>query len=308
MSFKFNFSSTQSLIFLIAFCLGSCGLKYIPSETPEEFELKRHSIVENYIQNDLTNQNITYASIAFGETIILKPESFKKLDSLHAVKYFNEQNGKIDPKLEDQIEIQRIIVQHDTNKVSYIEDHVFSLTHGDSIEFYSGLFQLDQALNVKDVTLKESIFLPKRYSELYKIYLLEESFFYPGNLPTGLELNFYTYYKNGLQEQVISERDAFILHTLKLMEFARIKYSINTVDLMRLQVARNLPEYQSDNYVEKLIEVKELNEILENGEQKFVGYSLKCSYTFKPDTETQIIDTYQLTFDQYLRLIDIIKL
>lgn len=292
----------------ILYLLSSCGLKYVPTETPEEFETRRHLAVENYVEQSLASQDLIYSSVAFGETTTLKPQSFKILDSLYAVKYANEQNGKLDGKLEEQIEIQRMIVQNDTNKVSYIEDHVFSLSHGDSIDFYSGFFQLNSVLSVIDVNLKESIYVPNRFGELYKIYILEESFFYPGNLPNGEELNFYTFFKQGAAELSGSEKDEFILHTLRLMELAKVRYSIKTIDLMKIQVTRKFLGSASADYSEKFSEIMELTQGNESGKQQLVGYTFQYSYTQKSETENALTYKYQITFDQYLRLTESVKL
>jgi hypothetical protein len=299
---KFRFLFLLSVVFFFS----ACGLKYVPTETPEEFEARRHAIVEKYIQESLASQKLIYSSVAFGETVTLKPSSFKKLDSLYAIKYQNEELGKLDSKLEEQIEIQRMIVQNDTNKVAYIEDHVFSLAHGDTLDFYSGLFQLNQALAVIEVIIKESVYIPNRYDELYQIYLFEESFFYPGNLPNGEELNFYQFFKEGLNEQTVSEKDAFILHTLKLMELAKVRYTIKTSDLLKMQVSRKFLGSQSGEYSEKFSEILELNQISQNGEPQTVGYTFQYSYS--ENTENVNIYNYQITFDQYLRLKESVKL
>ena len=178
----------------------SCGLKYIPTETPYEFEQKRHQAVESYILKDLGSANLKYESVAFAETLIVKPDSFKALDSLHAIKYENELRGINDDVLNEKIESQRMIALNDTNKVIYIEEHIFALGEGDTVSFYSALFQMEKDLIIDDMKIEESVFLPKRYQETYKQYLFEESVLTPEYLPSGDELNFYHFTNHHFQQ------------------------------------------------------------------------------------------------------------
>lgn len=295
----------SSIILLLLSAVASCGLKYIPTESPQTFEQNRRTAVENYVAANIGNQKTVYTSIAFGETQTVKPLSYKLLDSLYAIKYLNEKKQIIDYDLEAKIERQRLIALNDTNKVIYIEDHIFSLGTGDTIEIYSGLFQMEKDLIIDDIIITESVFLPKRYSELYKVYLFEESFMNLGNYPTGEELKFYAFFKAPLPELNKAEKDAFILHTLKIMDLAKKKYSLKTNDLLKQLTTQKFLGGSYANYTESFSTIQEQVQKDDQGKEIVTGYTLDYSYTDKSNLSTYL---YRMEFDAYLRLIMYTKL
>jgi len=284
----------------------SCGLKYIPTETPYEFEQKRHQAVESYILKDLGSANLKYESVAFAETLIVKPDSFKALDSLHAIKYENELRGINDDVLNEKIESQRMIALNDTNKVIYIEEHIFALGEGDTVSFYSALFQMEKDLIIDDMKIEESVFLPKRYQETYKQYLFEESVLTPEYLPSGDELNFYHFYKSPLSTMTSSAKDDFILHTLKLMELAKTNRTFSTATLLKAQITK---QFVGNSYIkvnEEFSEIFEETAINEQNVNVVIGYNLTYSISSKDESNSK--KTYHIEFDEYLRIKKIIQL
>jgi hypothetical protein len=80
-----RFISRFLLLSFLSALIASCGLHYTPPETPESFLDRRHNACEAYLQKNL-GDSIVYSSIAFGETLVLKPASYRSLDSLYVLK------------------------------------------------------------------------------------------------------------------------------------------------------------------------------------------------------------------------------
>lgn len=280
----------------------SCGLKYVPVESPQSFEQRRHDAVEKYVSSQLAAENLPYASIAFGETQVIKPISYKLLDSLYLLKYNLENQGRFDKELEKKIENYRIIALNDTNQVLYIENHIFTLGKGDTLEFYSALFQMEKDLEIDDVILQESVFLPAKYKKAYLSYLFEDAFILPDYAPTQEEINFYAYYKNALPPLSKAEKDPFILHTLKLMELAgRIK-STTTSALLKAQTKELFhgKSYAIKN--ELFSPILENTEVNAQNQRTITGYTF--TYSYKTNGTNSLPETvnYSMEYDAYLRL------
>lgn len=288
--------------------LFSCGLKYVPTESPLSFEERRQDAVENYVQRELNIGNQIYTSVAFGETEVIKPISYKILDSLYAIKYELEQNGRTDKELEKDIETQRLIALNDTNEVLYIEDHIFSLGIGDTLEYYSALFQMEKDLVIDDVILIESVYIPKKYKDLYLQYLFEESILEPGYLPTSEERNFYTFFKTPLNTLIKEERDEFILHTLEIMELAQRKRSINTITLLKAQAVKHFHGNSYISLTESFSEIMEETELNDKNEKITIGYRFTYKFKLKSENQEMQEQVYSMEYDPYLRLVKTTKM
>lgn len=286
----------------------SCGLKYVPVESPQSFEQRRQDAVEKYVISQLASENLPYASIAFGESQVIKPVSYKLLDSLYLIKYNLENQGRFDKELEQKIENYRIIALNDTNQVLYIENHIFTLGKGDTLEFYSALFQMEKDLEIDDVILQESVFLPAKYKKAYLSYLFEEAFILPDYAPTEEELNFYSYFKNALPSLSKAEKDPFILHTLKLMQLAARIKSTTTSALLKAQTT---DLFHGKSYAilneqfSPILENKEVNSL---NEQTITGYTFTYSFTRNGTNSLSESTTYAMEYDAYLRLKKAVKL
>jgi hypothetical protein len=286
----------------------SCGLKYVPVESPQSFEQRRHDAVEKYVTSQLDSENSPYASIAFGESQVIKPISYKLLDSLYLVKYNLENQGRFDKELEQKIENYRIIALNDTNQVLYIENHIFTLGKGDILEFYSALFQMEKDLGIDDIILQESVFLPAKYKKAYLSYLFEEAFILPDYAPTQEEINFYSYYKKVLPSLSKSEKDLFILHTLKLMQLAARIKSTTTSALLKAQTT---DLFHGKSYAIKnelfspILENSEVNSL---NEQTITGYTFTYSHTTNGTNSLSESASYSMEYDAYLRLKKAVKL
>lgn len=293
--------------FLLVSLVASCGLKYTPTETRESFFQKRQEKISDYILNQMNGQTLSYTSIAYGKTTVLKPISYKALDSLYELKYQNELKQFKDIRLEEIINNQRQIALNDTAKVLYLENHVFSLGNSDTIVFYNAIFQLTSDLKVTDVTIKQSVNLPAKYSGLYQKYLFEESFLSAVNLASEQEKKFYQKFKDELENRSIAQQDAFVLHTLKLMELSNCIRKTSNRELLNELAIEILTKICANPTNTKVLPIKESIIRAENDAVTTTGYLVKI--TFSSIENGLIIENNERTllFNQFLELKEIIR-
>jgi len=285
--------------------VSSCGLRYSAPEAPESFLERRHNAIEAYMQKEL-GDSIIYSSIAFGETIVLKPATYRILDSLYQHKYNNEKNEIVDKELDRLIEHQRIIVQNDTNQVYYKEHHVFSIREKDSLRIIQSELKLDQNAAVRDFKILESVLIPKKHNERYKQYLFSESFLYPGIIATEEEEKFYNFYKSPLTDLSTLEKDNLINHTLNLMEIGYKKKTVRVQELLQNQARFALFEEYKVIPEESFSEIYAKNLLDESGKETVDSYWF--TYTLKDKENPSKKTEYYFLFDAYLRLKNFTKL
>jgi hypothetical protein len=299
-----SFINHLSIIFLSLAGLASCGLKYTPPETPENFETKRHKAIEEHISKSLLSDSISYSSIAFGDTKTIKPTSFRTLDSLFEIKYQNEQKMIYDRELDEIIASQRQIVSQDTAKIQYIEFHVFSFKEGDSIRIVEAEVMLDRSLQVKDETILSTILIPKKMIENYKRFLFNESFLYPGSMSTLEEDQFYAFFKQEVNQVIGLDKDELIIHILTLMDLAYRKKSVRTNELLVMQAKKEIEKISKELKIESVSEIYLDNT---NFDSKQRGYYWLTLYVFDPSNPLSLQE-YYFRFDELLRLQSVQKL
>ena len=281
-----------------------CGLHYTPPETPEAFEQRRHKAVETYVQNNTKQEGLSYESVAFGKTQIVKPSSYRLLDSLYAIKYSNEQRGlRTDAILEEQIGNQRIIARNDTNRVLYIENHVFALTSDTTTEIYAADFQLSSEAVVNDMIIRESTFLPKRDTERYKQYLFNESFLNPGSQASTSELRFYTLFTNHFNELSKDQRDLEVKHMLLIMEIAQKRSSLGPEGIAKtLGTMAVFQNTSVSDYLSMKLTTSNFQFIKATSEpsSEITGYTFVLNIEPSPGKGT--ISGYLMEFDRYFHV------
>jgi hypothetical protein len=290
-------------IFYFLFLISSCGLKYVEIETPESFAIKRKEAIESHLQQEMTRVSKIYKSQAFGKTEVVKPSSYKVLDSLYTVKYDYEKTKKIDPELENEIVVARQLALNDTNKVVYIENHFFSVVYGDTISFYQALIPISSDLKIKEINIFESIDLPKKYQEYYLIYFFEESFLHPGYLSDAKESEFYNYMKSDLNFKSTKEKQEILIQTLDLMKIGNEKNTSNFNELIRILTSRN---FHGKTYAEINQEFSPIvGEVSldANGKEYISGYHLDYAFTEDQTDGTFIQMNYSVYFDRWLRIL-----
>lgn len=281
----------------IILCLGSCGLRYEPQTPPEDRQLERQKVIENDIRTEFEAKNMTYKSLAFGKTVTVKPPSFIKLDSLFELKYQLEQSGRSDKNLDEKIGVQRLICQTDTNEILYMEEHVFSLTKDSVAEVLSGNFALNSRNVIKNVEFTQSYVIPADLVSYYTDYVLNESFIYSAAAPSAQESDFYDLYKTQAGTLFGAQKEAFIVHTLKLMKIARTKRSLEkqmflkelTMDALQLKNVK-------DQVFKRIDQVSK-----PNGDVDY--YIVEYHYAMTSPSGGVINEKYVLRFDPFLVLI-----
>lgn len=286
----------------LVFSLGSCGLKYTPQTPPENKQLQRQKVIENKIRTDFEAKQMTYRSIAFGKTVTIKPASFIKLDSLFERKYNLEQTGRRSKELDEQIAIQRLVCQNDTNIILYMEEHVFSLTKDSVSEVFSGDFALNSRNEIQKVEFKQSYMIPADLVSFYGYYVLNESFLYPNSQLDRDEQNFYDLYKGQAANLFGAQKEAFIVHTLKLMQIANSAKSLEKqMFLKRLAQKEVGIKFFKEESFPRIDQVSK-----ENGE---VDYYI-VDYMVSPKSGDNVLpkERYTLKFDPFLMFISKEKL
>lgn len=281
----------------LALWLGSCGLKYVPQTPPEDKQLQRQKVIEQRIETEFAAKNMAYKSIAFGKTVTVKPASFIKLDSLFEEKYKLEQTGRKDRELDERIGVQRLICQTDTNEILYMEEHVFSLTSDSVSEVLSGDFSLNSRNEIRSVEFTQSYVIPANLVTYYTYYVLNESFMFSSAAPSSEEADFYQLYKGQAGNLFGSQKEAFVIHTLKLMKLARTKKS-----LQKQMFLEELTREQLEAKTTKDIEFTRVDQVSKaNNDVEY--YIVECSYSRKTGENSFVKEKYILQFDPYLMLI-----
>lgn len=278
--------------FLIVLSIAtSCGLKYTPQATLEYTQEQRRNLIEKTLTDDFAKMGKKYASIGYANSVKIKPASYHRLDSLFEIKYHMERNGRSAAYLDEAIKIQQIRCQNDTNEIVYLEKHVFTL-EGKEAEILAGDFYINKDNQLKDVKFTESYQISKDYINFYTLYAFEQSFL--GNdYITEDEQNFYRLYKSELQNRGIQKND-FLEHSLKLMQIASYKRTIDTQTLLK-ELTRKIVHKDKSNYSDEVF-VKIEQE--KDGEQitKYIVVYQSMSKT----TEGFFTKKHQLEFDSFL--------
>jgi hypothetical protein len=216
---------------LILFLTG-CGLKYTPQESLETLENARREAIEIEYSQAYKTRNKKYTPLTYGQLEISKPGSYRKLDSLYAKKYAQENLRMNTDALDAQIEIQIAVVFNDTNPVLYVETHWFELY--DTIhEFIVDRISLNKANKILKVEQLDYFECPKALAAYARVYMLERPFAGYTTDISDAEIEFYTTYKEKAASLQGSEKQEFVLHTLRIMRLAAKHSTLSTDFLLR---------------------------------------------------------------------------
>ena len=300
-------NSTHFRFLLLATLLASfasCGLKYTPQVTPESKREERKLVIETEIRKEFAAQKKQYKSIGYGQMVTVKPSSYVALDSLFEVKYNLERQGKRTKDVDQEIAMQRLICQNDTNEVLYMEQHVFSLEGDSTAEVLSGNFSLNSNNDLKKVQFTSSYQVPKDLVSYYNLYITEAAFMTNNSAPTKQESEFYDSYKTELQNRSGQNEDAFLVHTLRLMKIARSNQSLEkqkTLEsLTRLAVHEGRKDYKSEVFVK----VEQHAE--QSGEISF--YNVEYQFARPTGEESYVTEKYAVQFDVFFSQIGMEKI
>lgn len=220
-----------------------CGLKYTPTETPENKVLQRKNAVEEYIRVSYADSSsIVYQPLLFGQPTVMKPHVYQQLDSLYEIKFNNEQRGITDRKLEAQIKNQLLAVQNSTEKITYVEHHIYSIQKEKMSNVYFADVYLNNKSYVTDFAITENYQFPSNLLSIFKSYITRESLLYPTYAPTEEELEFYNYFETQLNLQPSYRKNSFMTTSLTVFLLARNARTLETKPLLQ-----HMAVIQSDN-------------------------------------------------------------
>lgn len=214
--------------------MNSCGLKYEPPASLESLEEARREAIETHYKQSFGLRNKKYIPLTYGDLLVVKPESYRKLDSLFNRKYeLQQQTGKTDEALNEQIEYQRSVALNDSTPVRYVETHWFELASDSSEEFLIHRIELDRNNSILEVEQLEQFECTKELVVFARKYMIEDYFVEYASEPSDAEIDFYTTYKERASMLDGSRKQAFIDHTLRVMQLA---YTLHTLSIEKLLI------------------------------------------------------------------------
>lgn len=224
-----------SLVLFLTFSLllSACGLKYTPTETREDFAAERKNSVSQYIRDSYKDSSVVYQSLVFGQPTLIKPYHHRQLDSLYEIKYTNELSGRFDKNLEEKINNQKIVVANSSEKVKYIEHHIYSIqTEGTSNVYYADI-SFDSKNTVTEFVITQTYQFPSNLLAIFKSYITRESIMFPNYGPTSDEQAFYEFFETELAARPSYQQNEFMTNMLNTFLLARNIRSIETKQLLQ---------------------------------------------------------------------------
>lgn len=244
-----------ALFSILTLTLISCETASTPVENRIAPKIsQRNEVVRRYIRADLKIGQ-QYIDFGFGNERIVKPQSFRRLDSLYA-EYLTEDNKKAGASknkllnLKSEIESEKSKVLADTVHFLYEQPHFFGVVQGDSLLITFADFTLNSSNKIIRVDMQYSFKTPSRNGQFYRAYLNRESFVDLGYAPSVEETKFYTFFDGMLN--TLGDFDAkgvFLEHTLQIMRSANQQGGLRTEPLIKQHVintiTRNVKGYKS---------------------------------------------------------------
>jgi hypothetical protein len=267
---------TVFLIVSAALAFTACGLHYAPPETLEDLETARREAIETNYAASFKTRNKIYRPLSYGELVVVKPNSYMKLDSLYARKYALGQIGSDTEEVDARIEEQLAVVHNDTNPVLYVETHWFELKQDSTYEFIVDQISLDKANRIKDVEQLDYFVSPPSLVVFARKYMLEEGFTGYAMETTDQEIEFYTTYKEKAAVLSGGQKQDFIEHTLRIMQLASNGSTLSVEYLLKKLTEERIRKgnYPDMNLSAQVFNVERVMEE-RNGNDEFLYYRIK---------------------------------
>jgi len=281
---------------LILFLFQGCGLKYVAPVTNEDLEnARRAAIVESYAQT-FSSINKKYKPLTYGELMVVKPTSYRILDSLYTRKYSLAQIGSSDELLEERIEQQKTTVLNDKNPVIYVETHWYELQHDSISEFI--IDEINMTRDNKIVSVKQLNYfeVTKEWQVWARKYMTEDFFISYSAAASDQEIDFYAAYKEMASTMEGSAKQAFIDHTLKIMLLANKNTTLSAEILLKKLSEQTLLKSNPEiNLTDLTYKVQRIMEI-RDGLNDFLYYLVSVD---SKTTESPL----HFKYDYYLRAV-----
>lgn len=247
-----NFLSRFIFVLLVVGIVASCGLKYVPGPSLEDLAQSRKEKLEEQLREDFAAVNKKYISLTYGETVVVKPQSYQRLDSLFEVKYQLSQNGfptkEIDPLIEDQ----KMVLLSDTTEVLYMETHWFELVQDTTCEFIVAQCFLNNRNVLREMDFIDEFKTGISNQFWAEKYMKEEWLTRDLGYTSNDDISFYTTMKNKEFSLLGEEKDLFLSNLFVVMRFASENKSTAAqgivLKLAARQMKNEIPNFQSADY------------------------------------------------------------
>jgi len=248
-----RFLSRFSYFLLLALSVNSCGLKYVPGPSLEELEQNRKLKLEEQLGKDFAAVNKKYISLTYGETVVVKPQSYQRLDSLFEVKYRLSKLGYPTKEVDPLIENQKMALLADTTEVLYMETHWFELAQDSTFEFIVAQCFLNNRNVLRKMDFIDEFQTGKSDRTWAEQYMKEDPLTrFDLGYTSNEDLALYAMFKNKEFTLMGEEKDRFLKNVFQVMRFANENRSTApqgiVIKLASQQMKREIPGFQSTEY------------------------------------------------------------
>lgn len=247
-----NFLSRFVCFSILLVSVGSCGLKYIPGPSLEDLEKNRKEKLEEQLGHDFAAVNKKYVALTYGETVVVKPQSYQRLDSLFEVKYRMSKSGLSTKEIDPLIESQKMMLLSDTTEVLYMETHWFELIHDSTCEFIIAQCFLNNRNILRKMDFIDEFQTGIANQVWAEKYMKEDWLTRDLGYTSNDDLAFYSMMKNkefGLQGE---EKNQFLNNVFLVMRFASETKSTAAqgivLKLAALQMKNEIPNFKAADY------------------------------------------------------------
>jgi hypothetical protein len=247
-----NFLSRFVSISLVLISVTSCGLKYIPGPSLEDLAKTRKEKLEEQLTTDFAAVNKKYLPLTYGESLVVKPQSYQRLDSLFEVKYRMSKSGLSTKEIDPLIENQKMMLLSDTTEVLYMETHWFELVHDSTCEFIIA----QCFLNNRNV-LRKMDFIDEFQTDISnqvwaEKYMKEDWLTRDLGYTSNDDLTFYSTMKNKEFSLQGEEKERFLDNLFWVMRFASETKSTAAqgivLKLAARQMKNEIPNFKAADY------------------------------------------------------------
>lgn len=249
-----HFLNRFASFLLIIGAVSSCGLKYVPGPSLEDLAKSRKEILEQKLAQDFGAVNKRYISLTYGETVVVKPQSYQRLDSLFEEKYRLSQLGLSAKELDPLIETQKMALLADTTEVLYMETHWFELVQDTTCEFIIAQCFLNNKNELRKMDFIDE-FQTGKSNQVWAEKYMKEDWFTRNmdGFTSNDDLAFYALMKNkefGLKDE---EKNKFLNNVFLVMRFAAENQSTASqgiaLKLAARQMKSEIPGFKTADYV-----------------------------------------------------------
>ncbi len=236
----------------IVVSIASCGLKYVPGPSLQDLEQNRKTKLEEQLTRDFAAVGKTYVSLTYGETVIIKPLSYQRLDSLFEEKYRMSKIGLSTKELDPLIENQKMVLLSDTTEVLYMETHWFELIQDSTCEFIIAQCFLNNKNILRKMEFVDQFQTGKSNRTWAEIYMKEDWLTRDMGYTSNEDLAFYSKMKNKEFNLQGAEKEAFLNNVFLVMSIARENKNTAAqgivLKLAANQLQKEIPNFKPADY------------------------------------------------------------